>query len=82
MELSKADLVYRKPASAGTCCDACRFRGTVEGTLCCGVLGYDGKWFYSYLGERSSSFCTLKLEVVGLSKVLVPFLFTQMSSTS
>jgi len=47
MELSKADLLHRKPASAGTCCDTFMFRGTRQGTVCCGVLGYDGKWFYS-----------------------------------
>jgi len=63
MALSKADLLHRKPASAGTCCETFMFRGTRQGTVCYGVLEYDGKWFYSYLGERSSSVCTLKLEV-------------------
>lgn len=47
MELTKADLLHSKPASAGTCCDTFRFRSTVQGTVCYGVLGCDGKWFYS-----------------------------------
>jgi hypothetical protein len=81
MDLTKADLLLRKPASAGACCDTFMFSGFVKGTVCYGVLGCDGKWFYSYLGERASSVFTLKLEVVGLSKVSVPF-FTQRSGTS
>jgi hypothetical protein len=72
MELSKADLLHRKPASAGTCCDTFMFGSTIQGIACYGVLGCGGKRLYSYLGERSSSVCTLKLEVVGLSKVFVP----------
>jgi len=59
MELSKSDLLHRKSASAGTCCETFMFRGTRQGTVCYGVWRYDGKWFYSYLGERSSSLCTL-----------------------
>jgi len=46
MELWKADLLHRKPASVGTCCDTFRFRGTVQGTVCYGVMGCDGKWCY------------------------------------
>lgn len=54
MEHSKADLLHRKPASAGTCCDTVMFWGSVQGTVCYGVLGCDGKWFYSYLGKGLS----------------------------
>jgi hypothetical protein len=44
MELSEADLLHRNPASAGTCCDTFRFSGTVQGTVCYGVMGCVGKW--------------------------------------